>query len=208
MIAFSIFAGIVFFSIVFLYVKTADRWNWKKIVIWAAGLLLIPVIIFLVILAKDTLFNGEPSPIKHTGKITSFQGVSIGDKFSELEFKYGRLSKDGNDHYTINKSFSVQVDDESKQVSGFLVFCDEGITDLFNGIACGDTSEKLTKKYGSDLKIRCHVDNKNSKDGMVVRSYYVPKFATSYILEKNQVILVYIKEVDLAKPSKNWEKCD
>ena len=208
MIAFSIFAGIVIFSIVFLYVKTADRWNWKKIVIWAAGLLLIPVIIFLVILAKDALFDGDPSPIKHTGKLTSFQGVAIGDKFSELEFKYGRLSKDGFDHYMINKHFGVYVDDESKKVSSILVFCDEGITDLFNGIACGDTTEKLVKKYGSDLKIRCHVENKNPKDNMVVRSYYVPKLATSYILEKNQVVLVHIKEVDLAKPSKNWEKCD
>jgi hypothetical protein len=208
MIAFSIFAGIVVFSIVFLYVKTADRWNWKKIVIWAAGLLLIPVIIFLVILAKDALFDGEPSPIKHTGKLTSFQGVAIGDKFSELEFKYGRLSKDGYEHYLINKSFGVYVDDESKKVSSILVFCEEGITDLFNGIACGDTTEKLVKKYGSDLKIRCHVENKNPKDNMVVRSYYVPKLATSYILEKNQVVLVHIKELDLAKPSKNWEKCE
>ena len=57
MIAFSIFAGIVVFSIVFLYVKTADRWNWKKIVIWAAGLLLIPVIIFLVFIYFFLSFN-------------------------------------------------------------------------------------------------------------------------------------------------------
>lgn len=210
MIAFSIFAGIVVFSIVFLYVKTADRWNWKKIVLWAAGLLLIPVTIFLVVLAKDTLFDGAPSPIKHTGKLTSFQDISIGDKFSDIEFKYGRLSKGEFEYYLLHKSLGIYVNGESQKVSGILVFCEDGITDIFNGIACGDTSEKLVKKYGSELKIRCHVENKNTKDdwSMVIRSYYAPKLATSYILEKNKVFLVFMQEVDLAAPSKNWVSCD
>lgn len=197
--AIAIFAGITLFSIIFLYTKTADRWNWKKIVIWAGGISLVPVVGFFLLAYSDQLF--KDFPLNHKGLLTSFNGVAIGSDYADVEFKYGKLKRmpdekeDTTYFYEHPVGFGFYVNKSDNKIAGILIDCNSSIKDEFNGIACGDPSEKLQKKFGNNLNIKCEPKPKNEKDmiGDISRSYSVDKFGTRYVLAKNQVILIAIK---------------
>jgi hypothetical protein len=209
--AFAIFAGIALFSIIFLYTKTADRWNWKKIVIWSGGIAIVPVVGFFLLAFSDQLL--KDSPKNHKGLLTSFGGFSIGDNLSDIEFHYGKLKKPDwfrDEPYEVHMhpaGFNFAVNKSDSKVIAIEIECGSAVKDEFNGIACGDSSEKLQKRFGTSLTIKCQPKPKKESEnvGDVYRLYAVDKFATRYLLSKNKVELIIIKP----NPSESeyWVDC-
>lgn len=209
--AFAIFAGIALFSLIFLYTKTADRWNWKKIVIWAGGISLVPVIGFFLLAYSDQIF--KDSPPNHKGLLISFNGVAIGSDYADVEFKYGKLKKAPDDKedtsyfYEHPAGFGYYVNKSDNKIIGIFIDCKSPIKDEFNGIACGDPSEKLQKKFGNSLDVKCEPKEKGEKEaiGDVSRAYSVDKFGTRYVLTRNVVDFIAIRPNP--SQSKYWVDC-
>ena len=212
---FWIFAGIVVISLIYLYTKTYERWNWKKIVLWALGGISAPsVILIIYIFGKDLLPNDYGSQIvNHKGLIDSFKGVKIGDKFSDVEFKLGTLKKmslkeDDQDLYDY-KELGIFVDKKTRLVGSIIMVCDGSDTDKYNGISCGTSGDEIIKKFGKDLNILCFIEKDGWQNPDKVRSYDVAKYGTRYILSKNVVQSISIREPkDFAGQSKTWGPCE
>lgn len=217
---FWIFAGIVVIGLIYLYTKTYQRWNWKKIVLWVLGGISAPILILLIyIFGKDLLPNefGSKAPPNQKGVITSLDGVSIGDKLSDIEFKKGKLTdydknnnKSGFDIKHLNDYSVIYLDPGKDTVRGFGILCSKAPIDFtkFNGIGCGDSGEKIADKFGKDLTILCEVE-KSSPDSNPMRSYSVNKYGTRYILALNSVIGIRIDEVsDKPDSKKSWKACE
>lgn len=212
--ALAIFAGIAFFSIIFLYTRTADRWNWKRIIYIALAASFTIVAALILLLSWDSLFT--PSIPNHKGYLTSFRDIKMGMKLSDLEFKYGKLDKqkpvEGSkfDLYQIGDDVGVYIGHADKRVGAIVIICSGGVKDQFNGIACDDPSEKLEKKFGNDLAVLCKIkESDDSERSLGSRSYDVAKNGTRYVLSKNKVIYIGIMEKeDFVADGKKWGGCD
>ena len=212
--AFAIFAGIVFFSIVFLYTKTADRWNWKKIVLWSFALLITLIALVALVLFKDHLFGDPQKTGKYTGRIQSYKGVSIGTKLSDIEFKYGAMKNNkavnGSkvDFYiSEGNGFGVYANQGENIATSIVVLCGSSNYDTFNGIGCRDSGEAIEKRFGSDLKTQCNVSGKGeTPDADLPRAYDVQKYGTRYVLVKNKVQYVgFMPDAEFSGDS--WGAC-
>ena len=210
-----IFASVTLFSVVFLYTKTKDQWNWKKISLWFAGIIGTLVAAMVLLVYWDNLFPKEITGTSYKGHLSRFQDIKIGSKFSDVQFKYGVIQKekslpgDNFDLYLVTNEIGLYVDKAGK-VDAIVVKCDGGNDDKFNGIVCGDPGEKLEKKFGADLKILCNIEDKNGWETLDARrAYDVAKYGTRYVLQKNKVILVGIlQDEDFQNSKKKWKSCD
>lgn len=192
--AFAIFAGIVIFSLVFLYTKTADSWNWKKIILWFIGLVVVFVLIVVGFLFKDQFFGDPQKTGKYTGRIQSYKGVAIGSKLSDIEFKYGRLKNNKAtddskiDFYVVEGAgFGVYANQGENTATSIVVLCGSSNYDTFNGIGCRGTGDEIEKKFGKDLKIQCSRREAGAAEADMPRAYDVQKYGTRYVLVKNKV---------------------
>lgn len=212
---FWIFAGIVVLGVIYLYTKTYERWNWKKIVLWTLGGISAPIVILLIyIFVKDMLPNDFGSKVvNHTGVIDSFRGVKIGDKFSDVEFKLGGLKKlspdkDEQDLYDY-LDLGIFVDKKTKLVKSIIMVCDGFNTDKYNGIGCGTSGDEIIKKHGKDINILCYKEKNGFWSEDKARSYDLSKYGTRYILSKNAVQSISIRDPkDMSGTSPNWAPCE
>jgi hypothetical protein len=209
----SIFLSSLLLGLIYLYIKTKNDWNWKKIFIIIAGIAILLVAVFLITVFWDKVFTKSDyfyARKDYSGIINSYQGVSIGDKLSDVQFKFGKLEEidstkkdDDTRIYWIEKKFLIFVSNKSNKVDFIVALCEKGILEKFNGIECNDTGEKLEKTFGKNLIIQCNTSKDSSN--RFTRVYAVPKYATRYYLEKNKVesIMFYGEEYK----STNWGEC-
>jgi hypothetical protein len=208
--AFAIFFGFVFFGLIYLYVKTRDTWNWKKIVLWFAGVLITLLAAFTIVIFADSFKSIVPETFS---KITSYDGMSLGDKFNDVEFKKGKLQKIGDikdssdDLYVANDKTALYVDKKTRLVTGLIVLCSDYQSTKFNGVGCGDASELLQSKFKGDITILCEPENEKDTDNPS-RVYDVPKYGVRYELQKNKVIrmVAFTKEFWTENKTK-WIAC-
>lgn len=212
---FWIFASVALFSTVFLYTKTKDQWNWKKIILWAFGMIAAAISAFFLLIFWDNIFPKDISGTNYKGHLTSYNDIKIGSSISDVQFRHGTLKQekpypnDKFDLYTLNDEMTIYVDKDGK-VNAIAIYCDNGNIDKFNGIGCGDPSEKLVKQFGADLKILCKAKDKNGWSPVEVsRSYDVEKYGTRYILSKNKVQHIGIlQNEDFVGDKSKWGLCE
>jgi hypothetical protein len=212
--AFAIFAGLVIFSIIFLYTKTADRWNWKKIVFWCLGVLVVMIVLVMVAVFKDS-FMGDPEKTgKYKGFIQSYKGLAIGGKLSDAEFKYGvwkkqssTASEDSDVYINSENNLGLYTDKGKNIITAVVLLCTSGNYDTFNGIGCSANGEDLERRFGKDLKILCRLPDKDGwEDAEPTRAYDVSKYGTRYVLVQNKIRYIgFMPESSFT--SKRWGEC-
>jgi hypothetical protein len=192
--AFAVFFGFVFFGLIYLYVKTRDTWNWKKIVLWFVGIFTALVAAFAIAIFADSFKSIVPEKFS---MISSNDDITLGDKLSEVEFRKGKLikgvdSKDANDIiYKVNEQTSIYVDKATQTVSGIVATCADYQSIKFNGIGCGDSGDLVQTKFKGDITVLCpSTDDWRDKDP--VRVYDVPKYGVRYALQKNTVVFMIV----------------
>lgn len=209
----SIFLSSLLVGLIYLYVKTKEDWNWKRIASVIIGIFVLLLISIMIAVFWDKVIPGSRdvnAGKKYSGLIKSYQGVSIGDKLSDINFKFGKLEeikptkKDSDTNiYWVEDRLLIFVSNKSNKVDYIVALCEKGIPDNFNGIECNDTGEKLEKTFGKNLVIQCTTNEGGSNS--FTRVYDVPKYATRYYLEKNRVesIMFYGEEYKTT----NWSEC-
>jgi hypothetical protein len=187
--AFAVFFGFVFFGLIYLYVKTRDSWNWKKIALWFVGIFAALVAAFVITIFADTFKSIVPETFS---KITSYDEITLGDKFNDVEFKKGKLKKIGDVEdssdvlYVVSDKTALYVDKKTSLVTGLIVGCAEFQSTKFNGVGCGDTGDLIQSKFKGDITILCEPEGEKDKDSPA-RAYDVSKYGVRYILQKNKV---------------------
>lgn len=209
----SIFLSSLLVGLIYLYVKTKEDWNWKRIASVAIGILALLLISILIAVFWDKVIPGSSdvnTGKKYSGLIKSYQGVSIGDKLSDINFKFGKLEeikptkKDSETSiYWVEDKFLIFVSNKSNKVDYIVALCEKGVPDKFNGIECNDVGEMLEKTFGKNLVIEC-TTNEGGPNSFT-RVYDVPKYATRYYLEKNRVESIMFYGEDYKNT--NWSEC-
>lgn len=188
--AFAVFFGFVFIGLIYLYVKTRDIWNWKKIVLWFISIFIFLVAAFTVVMFADSFKSFVPETFS---RITTYDEITLGDKFNDVEFKKGKLRKIENrndssdDLYVINDKTAVYVDKKTRLVTGLIVGCADYQSTKFNGVGCGDTGDLIQSKFKGDITILCEPEDSKLENGPL-RVYDVPKYGVRYMLQQNKVV--------------------
>lgn len=211
-----VFLGCLFIGCVYLYLNTREVWNWKKILLISAGLLVVLILSFLLLIFWDKLFNEQAdisSGKNYSGLIQSYGGIAIDNSIADVEFKFGKLKSEGK---TKNGNFEIYVPSKESaltiftEVSGktvdFIgVDCNKS-NDSFNGIKCGDTSEQILKKYKDKVKIWC--PSTVEKDEDPYRIYDIVDFGTRYYLQKNVVAHIRFHRQSFMRTPKTLRECE
>jgi len=219
-IGLGIFGGICVLGIIYLYTQTKDRWNWRKISKRLfVGLGLFFLALFLFIGGLFAYFSIQDYYKAQPKVISSYKGVSIGDKLSDVSFKY-KLQKSNEDAKSKNQTYSladtnlqVQFYDDSTTVDRIIITCNEGSRDEVNGVACWGSSENIFKKYGKEnIKVFCKDQPASGNNNEIeqLRSYESSIHGVSYglYLNKIEAILITKPSKDSSKTSKTWRLCD
>lgn len=215
-----IFYGLVFLGVIYLYIQTKDRWNWKKIVIWIIGLFVgIIVLIVVAVFAEDFFKKLTFSRFDDSSKpkiITGMNGIELGAKLSDVIFKTGAIKdKKQEDVYQFasDENMRFAIDKESKTVRSIQHICSSNdltypnsYSPKINGIKCGDSELDIFINYGKEkINVLC---NKGGSGNF--RSYEAVDFGVSYFLITNKVHFITVQYPDDLKQSKSdkWHKCD
>jgi len=212
-----ILLGCLFLGCVYLYLNTREIWNWKKILLIAAISVVLLVIAFLLLIFWDKLFNHESdvsSGRKYSGLIQTYDGVAIGDKISDIEFKFGKLKSEGKTkgggYDILTPTFEspkvIYTESSGTIVEAIGIDCSKDNTDSFNGIKCGTSSEEILKKHKDKLRIWC--PSGQEKDFDPFRIYDLVEFGTRFYLQKNHVIGIRLLKPDTMKNPKSLKECD
>jgi len=196
-IAVSIFLSALFLGCVFLYIKSESKEKWRKYLLFLIG---IPFVVFVSILLyliideqiEKRSYKTEPQ------KETSIKGINLGDSLSDLQFKYGKFTKEdkqvrGYDVYKISENLSIwtkdsrvkrinyQCDSPISIIQGKMIQLPKDRTKLWN-IECGSSGESIIEEHGKkNVEIKCF----SNEDTM--RFYGIKKKDISYILRTNKV---------------------
>lgn len=189
-----IFAGFfasVFLGLIYLYIKTRDTWNWKKIVLWFIGSIVGLVAIIFAVIYGNTFRAVVPTVAT---VITSYDDISLGDKFSDVEFRKGKFKKEDSSKlatdylYSLDNKTAIFVDKNSQKVTGVLIGCQYYWTASLNGVGCGDSGDSIQSKFKGEVKVLCSPPDSITAKEDPVRAYDVPKYGVRYLLQKNQVV--------------------
>lgn len=203
-----IFWGCVFISLVFLFIKTKQSWNWKKITLWTAAILIgVPMLSFAYISIAD-YFSNRPK------LITQLDGISLNDRLRDVVFKKGEFqpSPDLNDKRLLfNSDQSIRLEIEDNTVVGIAHFCKESFDmTRVNGIYCGATGDQIIENFGKKVRHLCAPANDDvGKFANLLRAYDVPQYGVRYLLLQNEVIAILIateEGLNNYKPDQ-WEPC-
>ncbi len=219
-----IFYGLVFLGVIYLYIQTKDRWNWKKIVFRFFGGLI--GLVLIAVIADYIFDNFSINSFKENHKpkiISEMNGIELGVKLSDVIFKTGAIrDKKHADRYNFpldeNKSFFI--DSQSKLVKGIGYWCTQDEVKYpnsyksleLNGVRCGESEFTIKLNYGKEnIRVLCRKkkENINEPEPEMVRRYDATEFGVSYLLVTNKVYGMYVYYPDDLKKfsSDNWVEC-
>jgi hypothetical protein len=210
-----IFLSSLLLGLIYLFLKTRKDWNWRRILIITTVITSLVMAIILITVFWDELLkksSDTDTEKKYSGIIQSYQGISLGEKITNLEFKYGRLKPQGKTLgnvpiYTIETKPSLVIyKNLSSDSVDFLGVDCTGSKDSFNGIKCGMNSDELLKQHGNKVKVWC--PKELAKDEDPYRVYDIAEFGTRFILSKNQVIHIRIYKPNEMKNPISLKECD
>ena len=194
-IGLGIFLGSVFLGTVFLYIKTRDHWNWCTI--WKRfGLAALSLIALLVIAIAIPI--GYEKWQERPQVVTSLEGLSLGEKLSDVVFRFGKFKEDpleesqqgksdGSERYT-NDEKRIVVYVLGGLIERVIYLCKSDIDyTSVSKIRCGDAGEEVLSRFGRGVRVQCQTKMENSADELM-RVYDIPDFGVRYFLHKNIVV--------------------
>lgn len=218
-----IFLGCVVLGVTYLYVKTREVWNWKKIakrtLIGVVGATVACVIFAILAIAIDEMPK-RPSPV------TEINGIALGEKTSDVFFKKGKFSLTNVDEesgvisYSDNEKLeelSFKTKDDTVIEVGFT--CHDISFAIVNGVHCGDRGDEIQAKFNDTLDVLCEksrlasetLDTQNAPGRFdpQIRLYVVKKYNTIYVLQTNTVAYFTIASPERIeeKLGKHWGPC-
>lgn len=203
-IAVSIFLSALFLGFVALYIKSDRKEKWRKSLLFLIGIpfaVLFGVFLYLVIDEQIEKRSWKSFPQNDT----SIRGINLGDSLSDLQFKYGKFTKEkeqnrGYDLYNVSSFLTVWT--KSNKVEMITYQCDLPPDHSALGkIQCGDFGEAIIKEYGAkNVEIKCFVNDDTR------RFYGVEKKKHAFVLEGNSVIWLQLNRTHLERPA-NLKDC-
>jgi hypothetical protein len=152
-----IFLGCTILAVTILFIKTREKWNWRKIIMWALGASLSLAILSLTLLMLYGLW------LKRLQTATSLGNITIGDKLSDIQFRMGgfeELTRNASDHFNgqkyINSDLRLSLFVKDNQVEKITYTCgiDHEHTKV-NQVGCNDTGESIRDRYSDELTVYC-----------------------------------------------------
>jgi len=152
-----VFLASIVLGLVYLYVQTKDRWNWKKIIL--LPLSLIALFYVGVFLYEEWDSREETHRYVITDKAqTEFLSISLGDKVSDVRFKKGTPWGEGRDGdvWMFHDSTVIFKDKKVRAVlySGECVICNQ----IFGDLGIGTSYEDLQGKLGEPTSVSSSAD--------------------------------------------------
>lgn len=162
-------------AVVWLFLGTKDRWNWRRIMRWLGGIALVVILLgagVVYLAVRDT---------GHWAKAqTEFAGLRLGQAESDVRFRKGEPSSTEVDAWEFNKTNErLLVLFEDGKVRVILEQPMNNFASLL-GIRKGDTVDDLTRRLGEPGF------SSSSRDGMK-RLYHYPQLHAVYSLEVGSV---------------------
>lgn len=199
-----------------LYIRyrAQHRWNWKKLskrTLKAVGVLIVGSV--LVILGILGYARWE----KRLQVATSLGGIAIGEKFSDVVFRQGQFEKRATPadvvlKYQDQEQYEKKDERKRVRVRGGIVEtvsykCKASDYTSVNGIACGDSGDKIREIFGEGVRILCR--KRNDESAQLARVYDVIEYGTRYFVLSNNV-----SHFEIATPKEletlvglNWDQC-
>ena len=171
----------VFLGIIFLFIYTKDRWNWKKIIKrFVLTIITFTILSFLGFYSYNYYINSPKI-------INEFNGIKLGTTLSDLKFIKGEPS-----HISKREPSKIiyQYNDFTYVVENNIVtlimFIQTNIdnlnfVELEGGISINDNLDDIIKKYHIPSKIIESADR-------LTRIYYFDKYHIFVVAEKNIII--------------------
>lgn len=155
-----VFLSSIVLGFIVLYVATKDRWNWKKIVLWSLGALVLTITVGVVGEWGWDKYENRATPLK------TFWDIELGMSINDVKFRKGAPTqtfiKNGKGIliYSFNRDSLYQIsflNDKVKRVEYIGPFWKgPGI----KGVAMGNVIDDIQSKYGKPSNISF------SKDGL------------------------------------------
>lgn len=207
-----IFLSCIFLGLIYLFVKTKNTWNWKKITIISISTPIILIICFFSWISISDYLEARPRII------TKLENVSLNERISAARFKIPDLNpvaKIEGDDPEVDNYFNGKIWISSKKniIISVSRTCNENY-DYFsvNAIQCGQSGDDIMQSFGaSNVEILCRVPDKDEeiskKYSHQVRVYDVKRYGVRYHLLLNKVHAFTIFNPDQFSRSK-WKQCD
>lgn len=210
-----IFLGLVFCGLVYLYTKSPDKVNVRKILKYlgmATGSL---VVLMITVSFLVHLYEKRDQPIEVAKELN---GIQIGKSYADFMFTTkganpfsknwdrpkdaAAMENDGIYQLSDGKTDVTINNDKVSQVS---YTCDEPHDSMtVDGIGCGSFGENITAKYGNHVSIVCP-EIKGTYDPKI-RVYRVDDFGLLFFLYENQVKAIYVYSKDKPFRKNNGDK--
>jgi hypothetical protein len=215
-IGLGIFFGSLFIGTVFLFTKTRDSWNWRKI--WKRLGLSVVFIVALIAVAIASTF-GFHKWEERPKVVTSIEGVSLGETLSDVAFRYGEFSKQSSDEQKkvgkddaesyVSEKKRLMINVRAERIESIVYLCkDDSDYTASGGITCGYSGEAIFSRFGGAVRVKCLIKAEN-EISKLTRAYDIPKFGIRYLLHQNRVIGFYVMDAKMRSDAIgiNWHAC-
>lgn len=226
-----IFFGAVFMGLIYLYVNTKDIWAWRKITKRVMLTILVVIVILGIVVGAVIAYDSYQvekaiQEKERPGLVNSLEGVSIGQKLSDVRFKVAiKRAPDSDDEKDLayvhaeKDNVLIYFDKSTNLVSSVGVRCTD---DAFkypslysvniHGIQCGSSSENIISTYPEGMVRALCFSASNDETGIFasLRTYDVPAYGVQYVLETNKVSRFIIQEPKRLseEQDKFWKPCE
>ncbi len=221
-IGIGIFLGLSICGLIYLYTQTKNDWNWKRIWkrigIGVCLVILIPILLWLLLIGYESIQRSNDNKPK---KITSLNGVNLGDSLSDVKFRVPLvLSKElskawDQETYSvltekIDQNYTFNSDGKLDGIVQWCINWKKGTPtsiESINGITCWQKSEDILEKYGEkSIRISCTKDSLDTQ-----RAYDAVDYGVRYVLSSNSIFGIWLidpKDLKDISKSKSWIPCD
>jgi hypothetical protein len=150
------------------------------------------MVLFLGLLVWDNFFHKNEIDAKGISDIKL--GIQLRDVLKQRpNLNKEEVDSDGSVLYTdSNKTLFLKF--ESNLLKNFVYFCEQ--SDSMYGIKCGESSEKITKKFGNEIMIYCP---RNVETRDTVKYFDIPKYGIRYVLSSGDVIASAVTDIESMK---------
>jgi hypothetical protein len=213
-----IFLASMFIGTVYLYVQTRDQWDWRKI--WTRLLKSVGALVVIIVTLIISYFGYEKWE-NQPKLITSLEGISLGDPFSDVIFKHGAFDKvdiknvahrNANEEEFVNFKKRTMLGVVNGVVRNVSYHCKEKELDFtsVNHIRCGDSSETIYETFSKGVRVLCEKSASADKSSPVSRVYDVVEYGTRYLLVENKVeTFIVVEKSELQGwVGFNWHPCN
>ena len=199
-----VFLAAIVMSLTALFIATKDRWNWKKIVLWPLGLLILGACIIGGMLAYENWRSNSKVVWDKPTVHDELWGIALGTKPEDVLFKKGKPTTKGEDQWLFAPEFSddwYQLIFENGAVAVIAFYGKNFSAEKLDGIGRWDSTEEVTKLYGEPTRVATREDGAH-------RVYCYDAYHVFFSLKENKVVAYGIyqpgtEQLSCARPPKD-----